>query len=77
MEDYNFESAMIVTSDYHLKRAKLIFERLNNNEKTFNYIASANLDGKEGIDREDAFSLWFNEFIKVWGYRFGLYKIFG
>lgn len=77
MEDYNFESAMIVTSDYHLKRAKLIFERLDNDEKTFNYIAAANLDGKEGLDREDAFSLWFSEFVNTWGYRFGLYKIFG
>lgn len=77
MEDNNFESAMIVTSDYHLKRSKLIFELLNDDEKTFNYIASANLDGKEGRDREDAFSLWFSEFVNTWGYRFGLYKIFG
>ena len=77
MNDYNFESAMIVTSDYHLKRAKLIFTRLDDNEKSFNYIASANLDGKEGLDREDAFSLWLGEFINTWGYRFGLYKIFG
>lgn len=77
MDDNNFESALIVTSDYHLKRAKLIFERLNDNEKDFNYISAANLDGKEGLDREDAFSLWLGEFIDTWGYRFGLYKFFG
>src|SRR5699024_5757179 len=58
MDDNNFESAMIVTSDYHLKRAKLTFERLNDNEKTFNYIAASNLEGKKGLDREDAFSHW-------------------
>lgn len=77
MEDKDFESAIIVTSDYHLKRAKLIYERLNDDEKTFTYIGSANLDGKSGLDRDDAFSLWFGEFINTWGYRFGLYKIFG
>lgn len=77
MDDNNFETGLIVTSDYHLKRAKLIFERLNDKEKTFNYIASANLDGNSGLDREDAFSLWLGEFINTWGYRFGLYKFFG
>lgn len=77
MDDNNFESAMIVTSDYHLKRAKLAFERLNDNEKTFNYISASNLEGKKGLDREDAFSHWIGEFIKTWGYRFGLYNLFG
>lgn len=77
MNDNNFESAMIVTSDYHLKRAKLAFERLNNNDKTFNYISASNLEGKKGLDREDAFSHWIGEFIKIWGYRFGLYNLFG
>lgn len=77
MNKNNFESAIIVTSDYHLKRAKLIFERLNDDEKSFNYIASANLNGKSGLDRDDAFSLWLGELINTWGYRFGLYKIFG
>lgn len=76
MDDNNFESALIVTSDYHLKRAKLAFERLNDNEKTFNYISASNLEGKKGLDREDAFSHWIGEFIKTWGYRFGLYNLF-
>src|SRR5699024_11905951 len=53
MDDNNFESAMIVTSDYHLKRTKLAFERLNDNEKTFNYISASNLAGKKGLVRED------------------------
>ena len=77
MDDNNFESAMIVTSDYHLKRAKLAFERLNDNEKAFNYISASNLEGKKGLDREDAFSHWIGEFIKICGYRFGLYNLVG
>src|SRR5699024_11752935 len=29
MEDYNFVSAIIVTSDYYLKRSRMIFESMN------------------------------------------------
>lgn len=77
MDENNFESAMIVTSDYHVKRAKIIFDRLKDGSKSFTYIASGNLEGDIWIDREDAIRHWLSESIKVWGYRFGLYKIFG
>lgn len=77
MEENNFESALVVTSDYHVKRAKIIYNRLNNGDQTFNYIAAGNLQGDKWIDREDSAKHWLSEFIKVWGYRLGLYKIFG
>lgn len=77
MNDRNFDSALVVTSDYHLKRAKLSFDRLNGGAKEFNYIPSTNLAGESWYDRENALDLWFNETVKVWGYRFGLYHFVG
>ncbi|QQD85647.1 YdcF family protein [Jeotgalicoccus sp. ATCC 8456] len=77
MDENDFELAMIVTSDYHVKRAKIIFDRLNDGSKSFTYIAAGNLEGDIWIDREDAIRHWLSESIKVWGYRFGLYKFFG
>lgn len=77
MNEHNFTSALIVTNDYHIKRSKLVFDRLNDGEQTFNYIAATNLGGDKWYEREDAFRHWIGEFVKVWGYRLGLYKIFG
>lgn len=77
MESKDFDSALIVTSDYHIKRAKIAFDRLNDGSKEFHYIPATNLEGEKWHEREDAHKYWFNEFIKVWGYRLGLYKFFG
>lgn len=77
MENKNFDSALVVTSDYHIKRSKIAFERLNDESKEFHYIPATNLAGEKWYEREDAHKHWFNEFVKVWGYRLGLYKFFG
>lgn len=77
MNRNNFDSALIVTSDYHMKRAKIAFDRLNDESKEFHYIPATNLAGEKWHEREDAHIHWFNEFLKVWGYRLGLYKFFG
>lgn len=76
MDEYNFESALVVTNDYHVKRSKLIFERLNDDSKSFKYISATNLEGEKWYERENAVSHWFGELIKVWGYRLGLYNFF-
>lgn len=76
LDSKNFDSALVVTSDYHIKRAKIAFERLNDGSKDFHYIPATNLGGEKWHEREDANKHWFNEFIKVWGYRLGLYKFF-
>lgn len=77
MDDNNFDSALVVTSDYHIKRAKIAFDRINEESKEFHYIPATNLAGEKWREREDSHVHWFNEFIKVWGYRLGLYKFFG
>lgn len=77
MENKDFDSALVVTSDYHIKRSKIAFDRLDDGSKQFHYIPATNLEGEKWHEREDAHKYWFNEFIKVWGYRLGLYKFFG
>ncbi|WP_051220453.1 YdcF family protein [Jeotgalicoccus marinus] len=74
MDEYEFDSALVVTSDYHLKRSKMIYDRVNNNKFDLSYISAPNTDGKEWHERGNTMSLWFSEFYKLWGYRLGLYN---
>lgn len=74
MEAYNFKSALVVTSDYHLKRTKMIYDRMNDNDFKLDFIAALSPNEKKWYEREDAKSLWFREYYKLWGYRLGLYK---
>lgn len=74
MEAEGFESAMIVTSDYHVDRAEFIFDKVNDAGYNFNYIAAPNLEGENWIERENSHDIWFSEMTKMWGYRMGLYK---
>lgn len=78
MEEQGFDSALVVTNDYHIKRTKIAFDRLNDDDAmTFSYINAMNLSNERWYERENSGSLWLNEFIKTWGYRLGLYNWFG
>lgn len=78
MEEEGFDSALVVTNDYHIKRTKIAFDRLNDDDAmTFSYINAMNLSNERWYERENSGSLWLNEFIKTWGYRLGLYNWFG
>lgn len=74
MDEYGFDSALVVTSDYHLKRSKMIYTRVNNDKYNFKFIASLDVNGMRWYERFDANSIWFREFYKLWGYRLGLYN---
>lgn len=74
MRAHGFTSALIVTSDYHMKRSKLIFNRVNDGSFEFTYVPALSTDGERWIERDYAFRIWAIEFVKMWGYRFGLYK---
>lgn len=74
MEEKKFDSALIVTSDYHLKRSKMIFERVNNKKYNLKYIAALGSNGESWEEKTNARYLWFSEFYKLWGYRLGLYE---
>lgn len=74
MEDHGFDSALVVTSDYHVKRSKYIFDKLNDGSFEFKYIASLSPDGDRWYEGPGASHIWRSELIKLWGYRFGLYR---
>lgn len=77
MEEEGFDSALVVTNDYHIKRTRLAFDRLNDGSMTFNYINAMNLSNERWYERENSGTIWLDEFVKTWGYRFGMYNWFG
>lgn len=74
MDEYGFDSALVVTSDYHLKRSKMIYDRVNDGQYELTYIAALGADGETWKERSYADRIWFTEFYKLWGYRLGLYN---
>ena len=81
MDEKRFDSAIIVSSDYHMLRTKMIYERINREyDFDLTYVAAYHL-----ID--DEFVPWYeagtginevakSEFWKYWGYLLGLYHFF-
>ena len=81
MEEYKFDSAIIVSSDFHMLRTKMIYERINQDYKyNLTYVAAYHLVEDElvpwyeaGPRMKDAAN---REFWKYWGYLFGMYHFF-
>lgn len=73
MDEHGFHSALVVTSDYHLKRSKMIYDRVSNGQHDLKYIAALGTEGESWNERSYANRIWFSEFYKLWGYRLGLY----
>lgn len=74
MKTYNFKSAIIVTSDYHMKRTIWAFDRFKSNDYDVHYVSSLDLYGRRWYERPNKFNIWFSEFKKLTGYRLRLYK---
>nr|WP_068130001.1 YdcF family protein [Nosocomiicoccus ampullae] len=74
MDEYSFDSALVVTSDYHLKRSKLIYDRVSDGQYDLKYIAALSEDGEKWNERSYSDRIWFSEFYKLWGYWLGLYN---
>ncbi|MDK6862759.1 YdcF family protein [Nosocomiicoccus ampullae] len=74
MDEHSFDSALVVTSDYHLKRSKLIYDRVSDGQYDLKYIAALSEDGEKWNERSYSDRIWFSEFYKLWGYRLGLYN---
>lgn len=82
MNERGLDSAIIVSSDYHMLRTKLIYERINDNNYNFDltYVA-AYQKGNDGLvpwyeveyGMQDVAN---REFLKYWGYLLGLYHFF-
>lgn len=67
-------SALVVTSDYHIKRAKHIYDKVNDGSIEFRYISALNADGERWHEGGNSFYIWRSELIKLWGYRLGMYR---
>lgn len=76
MHNEGFESAIIVTSDYHIKRARMIFNRLNSDSFTLYFAGAPNHAGERWFETERWYQLWWSEFIKYWGYELYMYRLF-
>lgn len=74
MQKYDLKSGLIVTNDFHIKRSKLIFERVKPDYIEFLYIPAYSVNGEKWYEREYANYYWYREFYKYWGYMFGMYK---
>ncbi|WP_165980617.1 YdcF family protein [Macrococcus carouselicus] len=74
MIEHNFNRAVIVTSDYHVKRTRLVFNRVVPDHFTLCYVGTLNNKGQKWYQRKDRQFIWEREFLRNWGYRFGLYK---
>ena len=76
MIDHHFSSAVIVTSDYHVKRARLIFDRVMPEHFRLHYVGALSDKGQRWYEREGRQYIWQQEFLNNWGYRLGLYRWF-
>ncbi|XJS10185.1 YdcF family protein [Aerococcaceae bacterium WGS1372] len=77
MEEYGWDSALIVTSDYHTRRTKMIYERVNRDYNfELTYIAAYHNWNGEVLTYFDARELreaGRREIYKYYGYLIGLY----
>ena len=79
MDDLGYDSAIVVTADFHTLRTKMIYERQNRHYNfDLTYVASyQQVDGEE-VNWYEITSRrrWgYKEIYKFWGYLFGLYHI--
>lgn len=78
MEDNGFDSAIIVSSDFHMLRTKLIYERLNKEyDFELTYVAAFQMiDGEPTPWYDLNVDIGNQEFWKIWGYLLGMYHFF-
>ncbi|MFJ8234186.1 YdcF family protein [Ureibacillus sp. NPDC094379] len=71
LEKHQFNSSLVVSSDYHMRRTKLSFERVFKGlEMELTYVA-APVNGEVG---EISFPTAIKEYIKLVGYTLGMYR---
>jgi len=82
MEERGYGSALVVTSDYHTRRTRLAFERVNDKEDygfDLTYIASDSVEDsaiRTEYSSGTKHGIAFRETLKYFGYLFGLYHLF-
>lgn len=80
MDEYGWDSALVVTSDYHTRRTRMIYERVNKNYHfDLTYIAAYHYWDDDTLTYFDARELrqaGKREIYKYYGYLIGLYHFF-
>lgn len=80
MEENGWDSALVVTSDYHTRRTRMIYERVNRSfDFDLTYIASYEYNGEGEVTYQDTPGLRSagrREIYKYYGYLIGLYHFF-
>ena len=80
MDEKGFESAIITSSDYHMLRTKMIYERVNRDyDFELTFVAAYQVVDGELVTWDEAGNelkaVAKKEFWKYWGYLFGLYHL--
>lgn len=79
MKEHGFDSAIVVSSDFHMLRTKMIYERINKDyDYDLTYVAAYHYSENDTVNwtetaGESNFKIATKEFLKFWGYFFGLY----
>lgn len=79
MKKHNWRTAIVVTSDYHSKRTKLVFDRLNKDKKyKFTFVSALMKEKGRFVSYKEYTAnsiIAINEVIKYIGYKIYLYKL--
>lgn len=74
MKKNGYKKALVVTSDYHIRRSRFILNRLNEDGYEINIVGALNTKEQHWTERSNANAIWWSEFRKLMGYRLGLYQ---
>jgi uncharacterized SAM-binding protein YcdF (DUF218 family) len=77
MEQHNYKSAIIVSSDYHMKRIKLTCEKIFNNTEirlTYSSCKDNNFNSQKWWTSNKSIMTVINEYFKIAGYLVGKYN---
>lgn len=74
MKKNGYKKALVVTSDYHIRRSRFILNRLNEDGYEISIVGALNTKEQQWTERSNANAIWWSEFRKLMGYRLGLYQ---
>ncbi|MCE4955666.1 YdcF family protein [Macrococcoides caseolyticum] len=74
MDYFKYRKAIIVTSDYHMKRTIMVFKNVDKKKYNFYFVSSLYKNEFRWYNRPNSIFIWYNEFKKIIGYRLKLYK---
>lgn len=75
MEEHGYNSAIVVSSDYHMSRVKFSYDKAaKGKDIVFTYVSAGGPEGKHWVETEMGRYMATHEIFKILGYRLGLYR---